>query len=147
MSGNGELELVPEMLSAYLDGELSAPERAAVEARLAESAEWRAELDEVRAARATRCAGSRHARPPTASGTRCSRRVASDDDTSGPVEGTAPIVSIESRRPRRRVAWIAAAAAIVLGLVAVDRGAAPQRGHPQRHRGGRAARRAGIRLR
>ena len=39
------------LLSAYLDGELDAHERAAVDARLTESDEWRAVLDEVRAAR------------------------------------------------------------------------------------------------
>ena len=44
-------ELVPEMLSAYLDDELDASTRDAVEARLAASPEWRAELAEVRAAR------------------------------------------------------------------------------------------------
>ena len=44
-------DLVPEMLSAYLDGELDPSGRAAVDARLAESAEWRLELADVRAAR------------------------------------------------------------------------------------------------
>jgi anti-sigma factor RsiW len=39
------------LLSAYLDGELDDRERAAVDARLAESAEWRAVLDEVRGTR------------------------------------------------------------------------------------------------
>lgn len=43
--------LATDMLSAYLDGELTDTERAEVEARLAESPEWRAELDEVRGAR------------------------------------------------------------------------------------------------
>ena len=146
VSGHGDVELVPEMLSAYLDGELSAPERDAVDARLAESAEWRAELDEVRAARdAVRRLPAREA--PDGFWDSLLATVASDDDTSEPVEDAAPIVSIESRRPtppggvdrrgrgdRRRAGR-------------GDRGAAPQRGHPQRHRRGRAARRAGIRLR
>lgn len=39
------------LLSAYLDGELDAAARAAVDARLAESADWRAELAAVRTAR------------------------------------------------------------------------------------------------
>lgn|GEM_PF-901410 len=43
--------LATDMLSAYLDGELTDTERAEVEAQLAESSEWRAELDEVRGAR------------------------------------------------------------------------------------------------
>ena len=43
--------LATDMLSAYLDGELTDAERAEVEARLADSPEWRAELDEVRGAR------------------------------------------------------------------------------------------------
>jgi negative regulator of sigma E activity len=38
-------------LSGYLDGELTAEERAEVEEQLAASPEWRAELDVVRAAR------------------------------------------------------------------------------------------------
>ena len=40
-----------ELLSAYLDGEATPDERALVERRLAESAEWREVLDEVRATR------------------------------------------------------------------------------------------------
>jgi anti-sigma factor RsiW len=44
-------ELSEDLLSAYLDGELDAPTRAAVQARLAESAPWRAVLAEVEAAR------------------------------------------------------------------------------------------------
>ncbi|MBI1900134.1 MAG: zf-HC2 domain-containing protein [Planctomycetia bacterium] len=41
-----------ELLSAYLDGELPAAERAAVETRLAEDADWRAALAELREIRA-----------------------------------------------------------------------------------------------
>jgi anti-sigma factor RsiW len=44
--------LPEELISAYLDGEVDPKERAAVDARLAESAEWRAVLDEVRDVRA-----------------------------------------------------------------------------------------------
>ncbi len=44
-------ELSEDLLSAYLDGELDAPTRAAVEARLGESAPWRAVLAEVELAR------------------------------------------------------------------------------------------------
>jgi anti-sigma factor RsiW len=43
--------LAPDMLSAYLDDELTDAERVAVEAQLEVSADWRAELAEVRAAR------------------------------------------------------------------------------------------------
>ena len=43
--------LDPDMLSAYLDGELTDAERVAVDAQLEASAEWRDELAEVRAAR------------------------------------------------------------------------------------------------
>jgi anti-sigma factor RsiW len=44
-------DLPPDMLSAYLDGELTDAERATVETQLASSPEWREELTEVRAAR------------------------------------------------------------------------------------------------
>jgi anti-sigma factor RsiW len=44
-------ELADDLLSAYLDDELDADTRAAVEARLATSSEWRALLGEVREAR------------------------------------------------------------------------------------------------
>ena len=61
-----------ELLSAYLDGEVTAEERALVDVRLAESAEWRAVLEEVRETRAL-LQGLPGATRPTASGTRCSR--------------------------------------------------------------------------
>ena len=41
-----------ELLSAYLDGEATPDERALVEQRLAESADWRAVLEEVRSTHA-----------------------------------------------------------------------------------------------
>jgi len=114
MSGNGELELVPEMLSAYLDGELTAAERDAVEARLAASPEWRVELGEVRAARdAVRDLSARDA--PDGFWDSLTARVAADDAA----DVVAPVVELDARRPRRRVAWVAAAAAIVVGVVAV----------------------------
>jgi anti-sigma factor RsiW len=119
MSGNGEFELVPEMLSAYLDDELDASARAAVEARLSESAEWRAELEDTRAARdAVRRLSVREA--PDAFWESVLATVASEDlgdEDEG--DSGAPVVAIGARRPRRRTMWLAAAAAIVIGLVAV----------------------------
>lgn len=119
MSGNGEFELVPEMLSAYLDDELDASARAAVEARLSESAEWRAELEDTRAARdAVRRLSVREA--PDAFWESVLATVASEDlgdEDEGDVD--VPVVAIGARRPRRRMTWLAAAAAIVIGLVAV----------------------------
>jgi anti-sigma factor RsiW len=56
--------LSEDLLSAYVDGELAANERAAVEARLAESPGWRAILAEVREARdAVRALPTRDAPP------------------------------------------------------------------------------------
>lgn len=118
MNAGPNFELVPEMLSAYLDNELTAPERVAVEARLAESEEWRAELEEVRAARtAVRGLTSRDA--PAGFWDAVLAHVEADteqhdrDDDSTP----APVVPLAERRPRRRVAWFAAAAAAVAGVV------------------------------
>ncbi|HEX5096933.1 MAG TPA: zf-HC2 domain-containing protein [Acidimicrobiia bacterium] len=48
---NGMDGMDRDMLSAYLDGECTAAERAAIEARLASDPEWQAELDETAAAR------------------------------------------------------------------------------------------------
>ena len=116
MNGNAEFELVPEMLSAYLDGELTASERDAVEARLAASPEWRTELDDVRAARdAVRNLPARDA--PDGFWDSLMVRVAGDDDRA--VAPAVPLGPRRPRRPRRRVAWLAAAAAIVVGVVAV----------------------------
>ncbi len=114
MSGGPEFELVPEMLSAYLDDELAAPERAALEARLGESVVWRAELDEVRAARsAVRDLATRE--PPPGFWDAVLARVGSEADDAP--ETVAPVVALAERRPRRRVAWFAAAAAAVAGIV------------------------------
>ena len=123
MSAGSDFEIVPEMLSAYLDDELTAPERVAVEARLAESAEWRTELDEVRSARAAvRNLASRDA--PAGFWDAVLAHVEADADDGDVV--LAPVVPLAERRPRRRVAWFAAAAAAVAGVV-VAVVAVPQR--------------------
>ena len=94
------------MLSAYLDGELTDAERAAVDARLEESAEWRAELDEVRAARdvaAGRCPSATR-RP--GSGTAVARSVDTDDDDRRRRRaGRADRLRADHRGARRAAAW------------------------------------------
>lgn len=116
MTVGPDFEIVPEMLSAYLDDELTAPERVAVEARLAESAEWRAELDEVRSARtAVRNLASRDA--PAGFWDAVPAHVEADTDDGDAAPTPARVVPLAERRPRRRVAWFAAAAAAVAGVV------------------------------
>jgi anti-sigma factor RsiW len=118
MSTSESFELVPEMLSAYLDDELTPDDRIAVEARLAESPEWRAELDDVRAARtAVRNLGSRDA--PAGFWDAVFAQVDGVDDGSAEDETTAPapVVPLAERRTRRRVVWFAAAAAAIAGVV------------------------------
>jgi anti-sigma factor RsiW len=103
--------LHPDMLSAYLDGELTDAERAAVDARLEASAEWRDELAEVRAARdALRGLPERDA--PAGFWDALHARVADDDD-----EVVVPIHA--ARSTRRRWGWVAASAAAVAAIVAV----------------------------
>jgi anti-sigma factor RsiW len=114
-----ERELVPEMLSAYLDGELDAATRAAVEARLSASPEWREELAEVRAARdAVRALPSLDA--PDGFWDRVRTNVAGAGDEVDAVDAAPAVpVPLAPRRRRHRVAWFAAAAAIIAGVVAV----------------------------
>ncbi|MEX1008446.1 MAG: zf-HC2 domain-containing protein [Acidimicrobiia bacterium] len=94
-------------LSGYLDDELTAEERIEVEAQLAESAELRAELDEVRTARdAVRALPQRDA--PAGFWEAVVAEVEAGD-----------VVSIESRRRRVPVGWIAGAAAVAAAIIAV----------------------------
>lgn len=90
-----------DLLSAYLDSEVTADERALVEQRLAESDEWRAALDEVRSTR-----DLLRGLPV---------REAPDgfwDDLLR--DGPEPVADLDAGRRRRRnrvVSWIAGAAA------------------------------------
>ena len=101
------------VLSAYADGELDADVRAEVEARLAESHEWRTVLDEVRETRA-----AVRGLPPVAAPPGFWDRVLS----SGPE--VVDLATVRDRRARvhRWTALAAAtAAAAVLGVAAVPR--------------------------
>ena len=96
-----------DFLSAYLDDELTAEERVEVEAQLAASPELRAELDEVREMRdAVRGLPLRDA--PAGFWDDVTARVESDN-----------VVSIESRRRRVPIGWIAGAAAVAAAMIAV----------------------------
>jgi anti-sigma factor RsiW len=101
------LEPPEDLLSAYLDGEVTAEEGALVDARLAESAEWRAVLAEVRETRELlRGLPTREAPDGF-----WEAMLAADDPEP---EQAAPVVPIESarhRRGKRIVAWCAGAAA------------------------------------
>jgi anti-sigma factor RsiW len=110
--------LDPDMLSAYLDGEVTDAERAAVEQQLEASAEWRAELADVRAARdAVRGLPVREA--PSGFWDAVHARVAADDDLAeADADVVVPITAAPAHR-RRRVAWIAASAAAVAAVVAI----------------------------
>jgi len=119
--------LATDMLSAYLDGELTDTERAEVEAQLAESAEWRAELDEVRGARTMLRAVAEHDAPEgfwdavMAGVAADDAPVATADATAGATSG-ATVVSLDEKRrgPGRWVATaFAAAAAVALAVIIV----------------------------
>ena len=99
------------LLSAYLDDELDAPTRAVVEAQLAERAEWRAVLEEVRETReALRSLPAVDAPPEFWA------RVLEDDGV---------VVRLDAARRRsrlvRRMGAAAAVAAAVLGVAFVPR--------------------------
>jgi anti-sigma factor RsiW len=119
-----------DVLSAYLDGECTDAERAEVEARLAESAEWRAELEEVRGARTMlRSVAERDA--PGGFWESVLANVAAADDTdadgveaggveAGDDEHENTVVSIDAKR-RGTGRWIATAfaAAAAVGLAVI----------------------------
>ncbi len=110
--------LDPDMLSAYLDGELTAAERAAVDGRLESSAEWRNELAEVRTARdALRGLPARDA--PAGFWDAVRAGVAADDEATDAGDVVVPITAAPSHPRRRRWAWIAASAAAVAAVVAI----------------------------
>jgi anti-sigma factor RsiW len=110
------MSLEPDVLSAYLDGELTDAERAEVDAQLASSADWRAELAEVRAARdALRGLPMREA--PAGFWDAVHAHVVADDETDAD-DVVVPITAARSQRRRRR-AWIAASAAAVAAVVAI----------------------------
>ena len=110
-------------LSGYLDGELTADERAEVEARLAASIELRAELDEITVARAAVRGLPRRDAPAGFWDTVIANVEAADDeradDNAAVAEGAA-VVAIDSRRNRKsRAGWIAGAAAVAAAVIAV----------------------------
>ena len=113
-----EPAMAEDVLSAYLDGECTDAERAWVEQALETSAELRAALAEVRAARdAVRALGPRDAPAEF-----WARLLASPDepDAGRGLAGTATPIEAHRRRPARWVAAMAgAAAAAVIAAVAL----------------------------
>jgi anti-sigma factor RsiW len=127
MSDTSDRPLELDMLSAYLDGELTADERRAVEARLTESAEWREELAEVQSARAiVRALVPREAPPGFWDRVLTHvEAVAAEDESAAPVlPAPVPIGAAREHRTRAkrrgaRVGWLVGAAAAVAALVVV----------------------------
>jgi anti-sigma factor RsiW len=116
-------EMPEDALSAYLDGELTPDARAAVEARLDASPEWRAILADVRVARdAVRQLPT--AAPPEGFWERVRAEVGGADEAPV-VEGADVVVDLDAARARRdgrRSRWVAAlgsaaAAAVVAAVI------------------------------
>ena len=117
-TGFGSGDLSEDLLSAYVDGELDDATRTAVEARLTESAEWRAVLDDVAAARdAVRSLPLRDAPP------EFWERILASDDPAARAHRTAPVADLDAARRRRRTTVrftaVAASAAAAIVIVAV----------------------------
>jgi anti-sigma factor RsiW len=115
-----------DFLSGYLDDELTAEERAEVEARLETSPELRAELDEIRTVRdAVRSLPRRDA--PAGFWDTVAANVetaaATDAEVATTDDGLAPVRDLAARRARevrwRWVAGAAAAAAVVIAVIVV----------------------------
>jgi anti-sigma factor RsiW len=118
-----DAELPEDLLSAYADDELDASTRAEVEARLAESPEWRAILTEIREVR-----DAVRALPAVEPNPEFWARVTAADGASDAASDTPSenVVDLGAERRRRRVPrWAVAAAAaavaavFVLGVVVV----------------------------
>jgi anti-sigma factor RsiW len=106
-----------DFLSGYLDGELTAEERIAVEAQLADSLELRAELEEVRTARdAVRALPEREA--PAGFWDAVLAEVGAAE-IEADADSSAVVVPIESRRRRVPVGWLAGAAAVAAAIIAL----------------------------
>ncbi len=111
-----------DLLSAYVDGEVTDEQRALVEARLAESSSTRALLAEIEAARdAVRALPMRDAPPEF--WVRILDGTGLDADAVI-ADVPAPVVSLESRRTSRLPRWVAvaggaAAAAVIAAVVFV----------------------------
>ena len=111
-----------DLLSAYVDGEVTDDERALVEAHLAESPSTRALLAEIEAARdAVRALPMRDAPPEFWA--RILDGTGLDADAVI-ADAPAPVVSLESRRASRLPRWVAvaggaAAAAVIAAVVLV----------------------------
>jgi len=115
-------ELPEDALSAYLDGELGVDARAAVEARLETSAEWRAVLADVRAARdAVR--GLSPAEAPDGFWERVFETVREPDVTAADDTTVVDLAGARDRRDRKHSRWVAAlgsaAAAAVVAAVLI----------------------------
>jgi len=111
-----------DLLSAYVDGEVTDEERALVEAHLAESSSTRALLAEIEAARdAVRALPMRDAPPEFWARILDGTGLDADDVVA---DAPAPVVSLESRRESRLPRWVAvaggaAAAAVIAAVVLV----------------------------
>ena len=112
-----------DLLSAYVDGEVTDEERALVEAQLAESSSTRALLAEIEAARdAVRALPLRDA-PPEFWARILDGTGLDADDVIGDAPA-APVISLESRRESRLPRWVAVAggaavAAVIAAVVLV----------------------------
>jgi len=115
-----------DLLSAYADGEVTAAQRALVEARLAESPSLRAVLEEIEAARdAVRALPMRDA-PPEFWARILDGTGLDADDVLAPADAgaPAPVIALEPRRASRLSRWVAvaggaAAAAVIAAVVLV----------------------------
>jgi anti-sigma factor RsiW len=111
-------ELTEDLLSAYADDELGVDERAAVEARLAESAEWRAILGEVEETRAMLRGLPVREAPPAAWASTLATVEADAQPRDVDAQDPAPPVPISRARRRTAVVWKAAAGVAAAAVVA-----------------------------